>query len=91
MTNDVRFLNFVFKTNSYNPTFSITTKGCNNNSLAKNNSEQTDSSKYLENQVGMQIFHLKITWALVKKLDNTKNNVTNNPARPATTFGSIKN
>ena len=41
MTNDVRFLNFVFKTNRYNPTFSITTKGCNNSSLAKNNSEQT--------------------------------------------------
>ena len=41
MTDDGRFLNFVFKTNRYNPTFSITTKGCNNNSLAKNNSEQT--------------------------------------------------
>ena len=41
MTDDGRFLNFVFKTNRYNPTFSITTKGCKNNSLAKNNSEQT--------------------------------------------------
>ena len=49
MTNDVRFLNFVFKTNRYNPTFSITTKGCNNSSLAKNNSEQTVTAPNVQN------------------------------------------